>query len=340
MYKLIGFANFALRFSTHYMDRIALHIQYLLSRNGQVPVPGIGMFVRRRLCASLKDEQKRILPPGWETVLDSRSELESVGFSSALVVSYARKYRVGSSEAVSLLNKDLEELIKILTQVGEVEITGVGVLYKDEAGEIRLMPLSSSLSYSEKIGYPEIPLLIHTEEITGEKTETTDETGKSIDFDTDKYWYIPVHKRWAKSVAAVALLVVMALSVILKSDHKDRRIIDQASVIPVEHIIKDVVGQVKDKETDVREQVSCDEMAEEIDKGKFHLIVATFAAESDARKFVEAQGVRAGELDVIVTKTRSRVSASSSNDRSALQHQLLDPAFRNLYPQAWIWENE
>ena len=105
------------------MERLSIHIEYLLLRHDCVVVPGFGAFINARSEARVDSESGQVYPM-----------MREVRFNSALVHddgllagSFARKYRVPFAEGREMLRKSIESLRRTMASDGEVTIGRLGI---------------------------------------------------------------------------------------------------------------------------------------------------------------------------------------------------------------------
>ncbi len=106
------------------MERLSIHIEYLLLRHDCVVVPGFGAFINARSEARVDSESGQVYPM-----------MREVRFNSALVHddgllagSFARKYRVPFAEGREMLRKSIESLRRTMASDGEVTIGRIGII--------------------------------------------------------------------------------------------------------------------------------------------------------------------------------------------------------------------
>lgn len=348
------------------MFNLSLHIEYLMLRHDCVVLPGIGAFINVRQGARYNENTGELEPMTREVRFNSALTHDD----GLLANSYARRYRQDFQSGRELLRKDLLQLQDLLENDGEITIGNLGILRK--CGEvISFVPLYSAEHWAHMLGFSNIPfagphrdtdvsikeaeqsgssvgiydnIAANTEtEDKKDQTNNSDESGHEARvFNTQKNYYIAVNKIFAKVAASVLLAVVVVLSVFLPGT--DRYKIDQASVVPVEKIIRETICvptpsfESNTSKQSEPEPVLEEATAQSTDQPRYHLVVGTFMTLSEARKFLSACQTNGYEPEIVETPTRVRISAMSSLSREELQEEMRKESFRKTFPQSWIWE--
>lgn len=324
------------------MDNLTKHIEYLMLRHDCVVLPGIGAFINVRHPAGFDAERNMWCPM-----------IREVRFNSAvthddglLANSYARKNQTGFQEGRESLTKDLHRLKETLESDGEVTLGYLGILRLDD-GVLSFRPLHSASQWAAILGYVEIPHIgrkekIATVAVPEEAAEATDgEAGNEVAarterrFDTERNFYIPVNKIFARTAACLIFVVGVMLSLMLPG--QERKNVEQASVVPVEKLIKETAA-VKEVRSEPEQVAVPAETEPAAERERYHLVVGTFKTRREAEKFISQKGETAYSLTVVESPTLSRVAALSSADRDEMRTEMSKAEFRKDFPQAWIWE--
>lgn len=318
------------------MERLSIHIEYLLLRHDCVVVPGFGAFINARSEARVDSESGQVYPM-----------MREVRFNSALVHddgllagSFARKYRVPFAEGREMLRKSIESLRRTMASDGEVTIGRIGII-SSESDTLSFVPMHGADDEAAHMGYHPVSWVrtaaddAMTDVIADNTTEREDKVsdpGTRIRrFDTRRNYYIAVNKRFARTSACFLLVAAVALSLFLPSH--DRTVMpDQASVLPVENIIRKVEnsasGISNEKENEVSDTLS----------GPIHyLVVGTFETEEEADRFIAMRQDCGYELESVGGKRLWRVSAVKDSDRKNLANILNSKEFSETFKEAWIW---
>jgi len=338
---------------------LSLHIEYLLLRHDCVVVPGLGAFINVRHAAQLDSEQKVWMPMTREVRFNSALCHDD----GLLANSYARKNSATFQNGREMLRRDIDQLREALEIDGEITLGNLGILRLDN-GSTAFIPQQTSAQISGILGYMPVPTYvlkqdctptITTEEKTESDTETTTDHRQTSDeettpskkrkkrvFDTERNYYIAVNKIFARTAAIFLLITAVSLS-LLPTQEKPH--VDKASVVPAEKIIKNTAACLYPSETNEASETkvttaeTTDTVSDEAVHYRYHVVVATFRSPSEADEFIRQNEGTGYTLHTVNTKTMSRVSAISSDDRAELQSQMMSPEFRMRFGEAWIWED-
>lgn len=341
------------------MYNLTLHIEYLLLRHDCVVLPGIGAFINVRHPARL-DSDTGIWHPMTREVRFNGALTHDDGL---LANSYARKYQTAFQDGRDLLRRDLQRLQDILESDGEATIGQLGILRLND-GAISFRPQNTPAQIAAALGYMEarmrpaeakpesdIEAATHNNKDVAPEAEVI-ERGKRKEraFDTERNYYIAVNKIFARTAACLLVVVAAAISLIVPM--ADNRNVDQASVIPVDNIIRKSLSHTERQTTKTEaapsERVSGDttdastdtpEAGVETSQQRFHAIVATFRTQSDAETFMAQHRDSGYELRAVPTKTRVRVAAISSADRTEVQQLMQTDDFKRQFSSVWIWSD-
>jgi len=316
------------------MDQLSLHIEYLLLRHDCVIVPGIGAFIARDIPARFDRARGVVAAPRRETVFNAAV----CNDDGMLANSLARRSRISFEEGRRRVMIAATDMRAALRNEGSITLGRLGVLSLGDDGQISYSPIMRGERIATRLGHMEVPVArrIASEVAAGSSVKIDVSTERR--FRTDKYWYIPIHKKLARVAASVMVVAGIALSVIFGTGDTRMGRRDMASVVPVEKIISIAAPHEEpEQETEAvaTQGVAPAESAVEIDNEKrYHLVVGTFQSRREAEKF--AAGV-SDATEVIGSKTLWRVSVASSDDRQTLTRKLSAPEIRANYPGAWVW---
>ena len=118
------------------MIELAQHIEALLVENNCVIIPGFGGFIAHDSAARYIREEGLFLPP-----------IRIIGFNpqlkmndGLLVQSYMQSYNTNFPDATRLVDKAVDELLRMLQEEGEVELHGIGRLNQTINGTVGFQP--------------------------------------------------------------------------------------------------------------------------------------------------------------------------------------------------------
>lgn len=326
------------------MERLALHIEYLLLRHDCVVVPGFGAFINVYHSA-LEDSETHSL----------QSMTTEVRFNSALkhndgmlATSYARRERVSYAEGREMVRVAVTDLQDTLALEGEVSIGRIGRIRTDKSGNLTFHPLLTPRRLSAALGY--LPVKRHAPAIevapAAATAVTETETAEPVvenpirKFDTDRNYYIPVNKMFARMAASFAVVAVLCLSLILPFTRDYHE--DQASVVPVKAITTAVTKASQQIQAEEQPAPAAEpEVQEAAPQPKtWHLVVGTFRSQDEADNFISSKNDSPYELHTVASKRMVRVVAISATDKETLLPELNSPEFQSAFPQAWIFHQQ
>lgn len=327
------------------MYNLTLHIEYLLLRHDCVIVPGVGALINVRQPARYDEERGTWLPMTREVRFNGALNHDD----GLLASSFARKEQVSFAEGRELARRSINQLLSTLHTDGEVTLGHLGILH-DEEGSMIFTPLYDADRLSGILGYTAAPIrknataapsyeATQTEYMSTEQISEPSETS-GHKFDTDRNYYIAVNKMFARVAACIAIVLVGSLGFMLPTNRQTN--VDKASVMPVEHIIKKAEPSQASQEVDIAEEKNDSEesAAPTSASGRYHAIVATFATEAEAERYVSTHAATGYDLKVVNGRTKSRVSAFNSDNREELVGKINDRDFSTTFGGAWIWDAE
>ena len=319
------------------MYRLSTHIEYLLLRNDCVVIPGFGAFINVRNAAFFDPERQE-----WHPMTREVRFNKALAHDDGLLAnSYARKENVSFQTGRQLMNQDIESLKRVLTDEGEATLGNLGIL-NSNAGSVSFAPRFSADRLSLLMGYGMAPVQMReTQKPSITEPEREMSSGQ---FDTSRNYYIPVNKIFAKVAASLLMVMAVALAIVLPVS--DRNKVDKASVLPVESLINSVAVPTESTELSVAETPAEAPETETLAETQnpsvpiFHAVVATFNTKAEAEKFIEMNSDSGYPLQIVSTKTKSRVSAMSSSSKEEIYAMMREGDFHDTFSQAWVWESE
>lgn len=326
------------------MERLALHIEYLLLRHDCVVVPGFGAFINVYHSA-LEDSKTHSFQPMTTEIRFNSALKHNDGM---LATSYARRERVSYAEGREMVRVAVSDLLDTLALEGEVSIGRIGRIRTDNSGNLSFHPLLTTNRLAAALGYLPVkrnaPVIEAAPAAATAVTET--ETAEPVvenpvkKFDTDRNYYIPINKMFARMAASFAVVAVLCLSLILPFTRDYHE--DQASVVPVKAITTAVTKasqQIQAVEQPVPAAEPKVHEAAPLPK-TWHLVVGTFRSQDEADNFISSKNDSPYELHTVASKRMVRVVAISATDKETLLPELNSPEFQSAFPQAWIFHQQ
>lgn len=327
-----------------------MHIEYLLLRHDCVIVPGFGAFIMVHEAPIFDSATGLVTPMMHEVRFNSALRADDGMIAS----SYARKYGLTYREASELLTRDISTLNSLLEKEKEVSMGSLGIIRMSDEGNLSFSPFRSASKLTNDLGFHTVSFL--KKEISASTPEETEENipasnstvsynpdieKKERKLDFNRNYYIPVNKIFAKSVASIALVLAVCLTILLPPSNR-QTVEDRASVLPVDRIIETAIhtsDNTEEKE-DFAEVPTNIKAGEESTGMNYYLIVGTFRTEVEAEKFCELHSACDYTLEALPSGKVTRVSAKKSIDREELQAEMRTEGFRKTFSESWIWEKD
>lgn len=326
------------------MERLALHIEYLLLRHDCVVVPGFGAFINVYHSA-LEDSETHTFQPMTTEVRFNSALKHNDGM---LATSYARRERVSYAEGREMVRVAVSDLQDTLALEGEVSIGRIGRIRTDKSGNLTFHPLLTPRRLSAALGY--LPVKRHAPAVevapAAAAAVTETETAEPVvenpirKFDTDRNYYIPVNKMFARMAASFAVVAVLCLSLILPFTRDYHE--DQASMVPVKAITTAVTKASQQIQAEEQPAPVAEPEVQEVapQPKTWHLVVGTFRSQDEADNFISSIPDSPYELHTVASKRMVRVVAISATDKETLLPELNSPEFQAAFPQAWIFHQQ
>lgn len=309
------------------MLAIIRHIEYLLRRNDCVVLPNFGAFIVHKENAVLT-EAGTIIPP-----------VKQIAFNGAithndgmLATSLMRKNQISYDKAISIIAEEVSALKAQLSEFGEMDFGNLG-RFKEADSVITFEPSALNNFFGDYYGLTLLNLTKPMqEEQSVDAVEHNAEKSKRNDI-----IYIPINKNIFRVVATVAILIV--LSFVLSTPIVVENTPDTAAIVPTVNISKSnidpVVNEVEKKET--IEEKTVEETVEPEGQKKYHLIVASFRTERQAKKFIEESSL---ENLVMMEKYGNfyKVSSVSSDSFDDVEKEREKLLANNI--DSWIFRAE
>lgn len=323
------------------MERLSLHIEYLLLRHDCVVVPGIGAFLNVYHPAEY-NSATRIYRPMQREIRFNGALIHDDG---VLAHSYARKYRRSFQEGREMLLQDTNAFIRMLEEEGELTIGRIGTIRREEENVV-FHPMRTPDNSCAEIGLHEIGLkkTAKTGDSPKREAETTEIGNQPIRFNTRRNYYIPINKIFARAAAGIVVVLAVALAAINPPQPGVGRE-DRASVVPFETIYNSArvlmemaTENAEGDEADSKPEENATVAEESQAELPYCLIVGTFRTKKEADAYITSKGTETG-LESVSGGKLWRVSARRSSSREELQKELNDPKFRETYGEGWIWNS-
>lgn len=308
------------------------HIEYLLLRHDCVIVPGLGAFIASVSPARI-DMEKGILTPSYRALMFN----QAVSLDDGLLAnSIARKAGISFEDARNAIVRCVSKIKDIIKTQGHVKIGSLGILQLGEENNLIFSPAKTGGALYEEMGYHAINL--NAESVIDNNGSITNE----VIHTDNSYYQFKISKTFTRIASMIAVMVVVALTVILNplpADNREQR----ASVVPVEKILPASTEKSRQETTTISpESEETDMIAEEIAETSpiHYLIVATFSNFKEAEAYAEKYSTEEFPLAAVESRKMTRVAVAQSNDREEMRKRLNSSAISKRFPNAWIWTTE
>ena len=314
------------------MTPLLLHIEYLLRSHDCVIVPSLGAFIASRRPACFNRQAAVILPPCTEVMFNA-----SITNNDGLIAnSIARRMYMPYPQALAQLDAWVAELTAQLHSERQVSLGSLGSLSLGDDDNIIFTPSAESRITAEHSGLTAITLN------SGKTEEETASGTQPVQLRSDKYYYIRIHKTFARVAAMFVIVFTMGLLFITPSSVTDAPRQDCASVLPmaVDHSKEaaakpeaTALAKAKAKAAATTEAPKAEPEAEQ-----YHLVVGTFTDADEAARFVQRHSNSSYELRTVSGTRYIRVTAVRSADKEAVVDMLQSEDIKRAFPGAWVWK--
>lgn len=351
-YLIFAFA-FATSVHDFQMNKITLHIEYLLRKHECVIVPGLGAFVAVMQPAVFDSDSSLFLPPLRRVMFNATINSDD----GLLANSYSRHSGKKYEKARRELDNDIEQLQCSLAQTGMVRIGNVGTLMKNEEGNISFAPSLSPENVMSELGCSPVSCLaVKKQEERGDINTTVSDVRM---VNRDKYYYIPVHKTFVKVAASMLAILAVAFAILVNPYRSSHRSVE-ASVMPIEKVLRlHTFGgrNVSESKNAVPVEVKATIASKDklpvtaagktsaavadstvAPSGKYNLVVGAFGTEVEAERYASSSSSADYDLSVAKWGRHYLVVMASENDRKKIVELLNSQLVKNQYSGAWIWE--
>ncbi len=213
------------------MDKLPLHIEYLLTRHDCVIVPGIGAFIATETEAYI-DFELGIIRPRRREISFNSSVVTDDGLLSH---SIARREGLTYEDAKRKLSFLIEKIGSDLNQEGEISLGMIGKLIKDSEGLISFEPRRSAIQTDilQDIVLTKnasIPVEVEEEPEIATEEIVEDDGMRTIRVKADRYVFT-ISKRAVHAAAMLVTILTVGLSLLIPINHDNEQ---KASVISIE----------------------------------------------------------------------------------------------------------
>jgi hypothetical protein len=349
------------------MNTIVRHIQYLITRNDCVIIPGLGALLAHYDAARIDSASHTIIPPS-RTIIFNNSLNHNDG---VLASSIARRNRISYDSAMALINEETNAMRHQLISDGEISLGRLGVLKSNNDSQSSMIfePFDNySSRYNSLKALNITPLKQLTrEQASPEELEEFDARNRNR-FKTS----------FIRIAASIALLIGLSITLSTPISFKDSQLANLGATVKM--ATPEIVDTVAQPTTPLNEQliiyrVSDDIASEVVDiqarkqyqeaiknhqnpktiqptviaeptnadsesgirlngDDSYFLIVASFPSQQQANKFIAEHSNT--NLAILDKDGRYRVYAATGNSMKQAMAPTRSASFASSYPDAWV----
>ena len=316
------------------MTNISQHIEFLLRRHDCVILPTIGAFIASYKAAHINNEWGIITPPKREIYFNA-----SINNNDGLLAnSIARKNRISFEAANRLLLQEIEKIRTHLEHEKEYSVGKLGIIHYGKEANLDFEPFKSDVQYNSHYGLLQFKMKTLAE-IDNENSPSVSQQATVVTRRSDKNYYIPVNKQFARYAAMFIVVFFAAISLSVPLGQNQNQ--EFASIVPIKKTIIQPTEELQKTvvEDTIAPQPVEMEMAEKVVETvapECYAVVATVRSIEEAEKFIR-QADTEKELRIITVGKMSRVYTDCGK-RDEMAKIISNPEFQQEFPGAWIWQ--
>lgn len=344
------------------MQQVFIHLAYLLTEHNCVVIPGFGGFVVQKEKSQYLEKECIHTAPRY-TIGFNDSLIHNDGL---LINSLMRENDIDYSAAQRKLEEYTDELKQILDKSGEINFQGIGRLSLSEEGSFHFSPASETAVNAPFFGFSDVYLPLLSELQKTDEQETVVITQKS-NKDTI---FIPISKRFIKTIASSAAVILLFLMVSTPIDNPNApqhyaSILDSEMAAPAQNktrqIQQPIVAEQEAPEASLPEMPDMELQKEEIvvtvqeqhraavpavvdaisppvNARTYYIIVAGTPAKSKAANLLASiRAELSSQAEIIERDNMSRVYIAQFSDKQEAEKYLSDFKAENpSYKDAWL----
>lgn len=312
------------------MNELSRHIEKLLSKYECVIVPGLGGFITYFEGAHW--ENNTLIPP----MRQIRFNQKLTYHDGLLSEEYMKHYGISYSEALNKIGSHVQEIQKTLQNNNTCLFGKIGLLVKDTNNNV-ILKSNSAVFLPENTGLS--PITLHKID----RNACAQPLSKNIENDNNIVIRIPRNYTQAIRYAAMITLIFL-VSAFFPTQSEDNS--HTASIIYRTHDVFSYTTPTNNYDTTLTAKAFTEsnhtttknepEETTTIQKGKYHLIVASLTSKSQAEEYISTQtSYNKDQLSIIECNGKFRISARDFlSYKEALHH--LDSLKNASDKSAWI----
>lgn len=316
------------------MTNISQHIELLLRRHDCVILPTIGAFIASYKAAHINEEWGIVTPPKREIYFNA-----SINNNDGLLAnSIARKNRISFEVANQQLLQEIEKIRTQLEREKEYSIGRLGIIHYGKEANLDFEPFKSDVQHNAHYGLHQFKMKTLVEIEKGNNLSLCENVSAS-NLRSDKNYYIPINKQFARYAAMFIIVFFAAISLSVPLGQYQNQ--EFASIVPIK---KTIIQPTKElQESIVKEPISPQPIETAIAKEvvetvapECYAVVATVRSTDEAEKFIR-QADTDKELHIVTIGKMSRVYTDCGT-REEMAKIISNPEFQDEFPGAWIWQ--
>lgn len=338
------------------MIDLSKHIEYLLLKDNEVIVPGLGTFITNYVPSTWVEDEELLLPP-----FRSVSFNKNFNGDDTFVNSLAEKNNISVQEAGILCMEFVENFFQELHDNGTTDIGSIGYFNLTESeGEIEFVPCQAGVASPSLYGLDAITANVISQlgvqEFTGDRKVVT--TGISTEKDTV---VIRLNRRFINFATSIAASVVLfflftspafnsydegtekATNEILLLKHSKKQMVAEPvkettiAATPEEEVVEKST-EIKEETEEAPEEVVAEEAtSEEVTPSEEYVIVlASALSTKNAERYAKEMTERGYSASIQPTKKYNRViirgfATSEEALQRAREMKEESPEFKNIW---------
>lgn len=300
------------------------HIQYLVTCNDCVVLPGWGAFIASHVRAYVSDG---IMYPPSRVLGFNPSVNHDDGL---LVASVVRRESMPYQTAKAAVAAGVEQLRNLYDIAGFVTIPRIGTLRRDKDSNTIFTPAADSIASAEFLALPTMEVSVAVPESVNEGEKVTRISGI---------------RGFGRVAAAVAVLVGLGITlstpVLVDRENNHFASIPAPAVTAAKTITLPSVEAANEAfyiakpDSSATETVAISADAPKIvPEASYYLIVSSHSNIGEAKKFVEMH--QGDNLTIFESDNRYRIVAATGTTFEEARSLKADDSFNSRYPDAWV----
>ena len=200
------------------MIELTRHIEILLLENDCVIVPELGGFITHHQPAHYEEDEGVYLPPSRTVAFNPQLTMND----GLLVQSFMQAYHLDYTDALRMMNEEVDQLKKMLYQEGIVDMEGIGKLHCNIYGTYEFQPNANGILAPSLYALDTFPITM-LPTVSAIIQETEDAVSPVYPTE-EKKKNIRLNPHWLSNAVAVAVAVILffVLSIPVENTYVDK----------------------------------------------------------------------------------------------------------------------